>query len=83
MKTLVSRYIDRSPWCLIVNLAIVYLCYFVCRWCLIFENWNLIGSDMSWHLFGKILEGGWFFDTSAIFYTNALYILLIDRKSVV
>lgn len=31
--------------------------------------------------FGEMLVGGWFFDTSAILYTNALYALLMLSPS--
>ena len=70
------RFIDSNPVGLILNLLWVYICYEVCRLCFLFENWSLFSANMSWSTFYHITLGGFRFDTSAIFYTNALVILL-------
>ncbi len=65
-----------NPAHLILNLLWVYVCYEICRLAFLFENWNLYSGAITWASFWKISLGGWRFDTSAIFYTNALVILL-------
>lgn len=70
------RLIDSNPVGIILNLLWVYICYEICRLAFLFENWNLFSAGMSWHTFWQITLGGLRFDTSAIFYTNALIILL-------
>lgn len=59
-----------------VNLLWVYLLYEACRLIFLWLNWTTLGESMSWSVFLSALEGGWRFDSSAIFYTNSLYILL-------
>lgn len=59
-----------------VNLLWVYLLYEACRLIFLWLNWTSIGESMTWSVFLSALEGGWRFDSSAIFYTNSLYILL-------
>lgn len=71
-----SKIINSNPVGLILNLLWVYICYEICRLAFLFENWSLYSANMSWHTFWNITLGGWRFDTSAIFYTNALVILL-------
>ena len=62
---------------LVVNLVLAYLVYFVARIAFLFENYSFFkaGLDIS-HLW-QLFRGGLMFDTSAIVYSNALYILLI------
>lgn len=66
-----------SPLCMLLNLALVYVVYELCRFIFLFENWSAFSSSLTWGKLGEMLKGGWFFDSSAIFYTNALYILLM------
>lgn len=66
-----------SPLCLLLNLVLVYIVYALCRLVFLFENWNAFSGTLTWSKWGEMLKGGWFFDTSAIMYTNALYILLM------
>ncbi|WP_289741502.1 alkaline phosphatase family protein [uncultured Duncaniella sp.] len=70
------RWFDSNPVRLILNLLWVYICYEICRLAFIFENWSLYSANLSWHTFWTLSLGGWRFDTSAIFYTNSLVILL-------
>ena len=70
------RWFDSNPVRLISNLLWVYICYEICRLAFIFENWSLYSANLSWHTFWTLSLGGWRFDTSAIFYTNSLVILL-------
>ncbi|MDE6117318.1 MAG: sulfatase-like hydrolase/transferase [Duncaniella sp.] len=71
-----NRFITSNPVSLIINLFLVYLCYEICRLAFLFENWGLYDGTITWSVFWKITLGGLRFDTSAIFYTNALVILL-------
>lgn len=59
-----------------INLLWVYLLYEVCRLIFLWVNWPSLGESMTWGVFLSALKGGWRFDSSAIFYTNSLYILL-------
>lgn len=59
-----------------VNLLWVYLLYEVCRLIFLWLNWPSLSESMTWTVLLSVLEGGWRFDSSAIFYTNSLYILL-------
>jgi hypothetical protein len=67
----------RTPWCVIINILLVFLCYEACRLTFLFENRPIYGDGMTWPTFWKISKGGLLFDSSAIFYTNCLYLLLV------
>lgn len=73
----IRRTLYSSPLCLMLNLALVYVVYEICRFVYLFENWSTFSTAMSWKALAEILKGGWFFDSSAILYTNALYALLM------
>ncbi len=61
----------------LIDLLLAYVCYFVCRVAFAFENFNFIGDSLSWPWVMKALHGSFLFDTSAILYTNALWIALV------
>lgn len=69
--------INKTPWCVAVNLVLVYFCYEVCRFAFLLENWNMFQVGFDWRSLPKMLQGGLLFDSSAIFYTNSLYILML------
>ena len=58
------------------NLALSYLLFMICRFVFLWVNYSyyseLTGTELT-----TILKGGLVFDTSAIVYINALYILLM------
>lgn len=58
------------------NIALVYLLYMLCRGIYVWEFWNMYAAD--WHQLSlrRLLQGGLQFDTTAILYTNLLYLLL-------
>lgn len=58
------------------NLLLVYLCYFLCRVIFTFDNWDTF-NYITLRDFLRLSVGGLLFDTSAIAYSNALYILLV------
>ncbi len=66
-----------SPLAMLVNLVWVYVAYEICRFAYLLENWTTFSNSMTWSSLAEILQGGWMFDTSAILYTNALYIVLM------
>lgn len=72
----IKEKMNNVPWCIFINLIWVFIGYEICRLAFLFENWGMFQQDMTWASFWEISEGGLLFDTSAIFYTNALYILL-------
>lgn len=76
MHKLRSRLLT-TPLCLLANLALVYVAYAICRLVYMLENWGVFSHSLSWQALGEALRGGWMFDTSAILYTNALYIVLM------
>ena len=66
-----------SPVAVIVNMLLLYVAYMVTRVAFYMENHSMyehvVGDPKAW----DIVWGGLYFDTSAIAYTNALYILLV------
>lgn len=72
----VKSILRSNPAGIIINLLWVYICYFVCRVAFLAENWGLFASGLDTATISRLLSGGFRFDTSAIFYTNALVILL-------
>ncbi len=60
----------------ICNLSLIYICFFICRIVFLLVNLSYYPDLNASHLF-EMFNGGVMFDTSAILYTNALYILLM------
>ena len=58
---------------LIINLLLVMGCFILCRVIFLIENLKAF-SDLSAGRIWRMFEGGFLFDTSAILYTNLLYI---------
>ena len=56
---------------------LVYLLYMLCRVVYVWEFWDLYADGWSNLSLGNLIAGGLRFDTSAILYTNTLYILLV------
>lgn len=71
-----KRILRTTPAALLINLLWVYIAYFICRLAFLFENWSTFAEQLTFDSFMTMLAGGWRFDSSAIFYTNALFILL-------
>lgn len=61
---------------LIWNLVLVYVCYTLCRLAFLFVNWDTFGGHLTWKYAIDLFGAGIIFDTSAILYSNALFILL-------
>lgn len=64
-------------WALVWNILLVYLLSFICRLLFITVNYDIYAADFSWALFFSMMRGGVLFDTSAICYLNALYLVLL------
>lgn len=61
---------------LVWNLFLVYICYSLCRLAFLLENFRLFAGHLDWGYALSLFGAGLIFDTSAILYTNALFILL-------
>lgn len=61
---------------LLSNLLLVMGCFVLCRLVFISQN-GLYFSDLTAERLLKMFQGGVYFDTSAILYTNTLYIVLM------
>lgn len=73
----IKRRLLSVPLCFVWNIALVYVVYEVCRLVFLAVNWGMFSETISWKSWGEMLHGGWYFDSSAILYTNALYALLM------
>lgn len=74
---MIAKFINRIPGSYLINILEVYLCYVICRFAFLLENWQLFKDDISWGIIKRWMHGGGMFDTSAIFYTNAIYLLFV------
>ena len=74
-KLLTSRFGPIAA--LLCNLALAYVLYFVARVVYLLENYSILSQGLDWHRLLSVLGGGLVFDTSAIMYTLALYVLLM------
>ena len=59
------------------NLAIAYVVYFIARLVFLAENWGLYAEGMTASHLMELLQGGVVFDTSAILYTNVLWVVMV------
>ena len=62
--------------CVLLNLGLAYIVYFVARMAFYFENHSLY-ANIGWSHFMELLRGGVMFDTTAILYTNALWVVMV------
>ena len=58
------------------NLQLVYVCYFICRLTFLLTNWAIFGDQFEWGYMFRLFAAGTIFDTTAILYSNALFIVL-------
>lgn len=63
-------------WAVVVNLALVYVTYAVARLAFLSINWKLLSPALQTNV-GDLVMGSLVFDTSAIIYTNILWIVLM------
>ena len=65
-----------SYYSIILNVLAVYAIYFLCRIVFYVSNLSFYEQQTDGSVFFNIIKGGFFFDTSAIIYTNLLYFIL-------
>ena len=61
----------------LLNMLLAYLVWMLSRVAFFAENWSTFAPYMSWSLFKSMLHGALVFDTSALLYVNALYLVLM------
>lgn len=61
---------------LVWNLVLVYVCYTLCRLVFLLINWETFSGHLTWGYAVSLFGAGIIFDTTAILYSNALFILL-------
>lgn len=66
-----------SPIALILNLLLAYVLYFVARLAYMLVNLSYFTEGLSFSHLLELFSGGLMFDTTAIIYSNLLYILLM------
>ena len=59
-----------------MNLLLAYVVYFVARIAFLLENLNLY-PNLSFSHLAELFRGGLMFDTSAVLYTNALWVVMV------
>ena len=62
---------------LVANAVLAYLVYFVARVAYLLENYSFFKEGLSFGHLIRMFRGGLMFDTTALVYSNALYILLM------
>ncbi len=60
----------------VMNVLLAYLVFMLARMAFLAENWSAYSTYISWSGIGQLLKGSLVFDTSALLYINALYLLL-------
>lgn len=65
------------PWSVLWDILLAYLCYGLCRAAFCIDNSDLFSVDFSWSRAGSMIKGAFLFDTAAIVYTNALWLVLV------
>lgn len=76
MKTKILNYL-RPIGSVLFNLLLAYVVYFIARVAFLLENWNLFAESITASHLLELFSGGVMFDTTAILYTNALWIVMI------
>ena len=61
----------------VANLVLAYVVYFLCRVVFLLVNYGSFASNLSAGHLWEMMQGGFLFDTSAIMYTNVLWIALM------
>lgn len=54
-----------------------YVVYMICRGVFLMENYSTFGNELSSLDLGSVMTGCWYFDSSAICYSLAIYLLLM------
>lgn len=62
---------------MMINIILVFIVYSICRLVFLFENYSMFAEELTLGGLFEMWKGGLRFDTSAILYTNALYIVMM------
>jgi len=62
---------------LVANVVLAYLVYFLARVAYLLENYSFFKEGLNFGHLTRMFRGGLMFDTTALVYSNALYILLM------
>lgn len=73
----IKRTIYAPAIAVVTNLLIAYALYFAARIVYLLVNFSYFSASLSADHLLEMLRGGFVFDTSAIFYTNMLYIVMM------
>lgn len=61
----------------LINLSLAYVIYMLCRVAYVWENWSLFSTGWDSLSLWSLIKGGLRFDSSAIFFTNTLYVIMM------
>ena len=61
----------------LTNLLLAYVVYFIARLAFLAENYDILARNLNFAHLLEMLGGGLVFDTSAILYTNALWVVMV------
>ena len=61
----------------VCNLVLAYVVYFVCRIVFLLTNYSSFSDNLTAAHLMEVLRGGFLFDSSAIMYTNVLWIVMV------
>lgn len=61
----------------VCNLVLAYVVYFVCRIVFLLTNYSSFSDNLTAAHLMEMLRGGFLFDSSAIMYTNVLWIVMV------
>lgn len=71
------RLVHSHPGAYVVNMLMAYVVMMLCRIVYVALNWSSFHEAFSQNDWGSLLTGCWMFDTSALLYLNALFLLLL------
>ena len=74
---MIKRLIHSNIGAAALNMLVAYLVWMLSRLAFFAENWSTFAPYMSWPLFKSMAFGALVFDTSALLYVNALYLVLM------
>ena len=72
-----QRFVHSNIGAAVLNVLVAYLVWMLSRVAFFMENWSTFAPYMSWPLFKSMAHGALVFDTSALLYVNALYLVLM------
>lgn len=74
--SVIKRFLKSNVGTALVNILLAYVVFMLTRVAFVLENWHTFGPYLDGSLVLRMLHGGLVFDTSALLYLNALYLVL-------